>query len=312
MTVSRRKKMKIFDLHADIACALQPYAGEKAILKNHWQSRLAQGEIGVTSAASFFSGSQSWQQMQQTVEAVKKDIEESGYRPILTKEELPEDPSEPQYLMTIEGMCGIHEDPEEKIGWLYAMGNRIGSLCWNDQNDLATGNSGSPGRGLTELGRRAVRKMNELHMIVDVSHANEKTFWDLLDESSLPLIATHSNAKALCFVERNLTDQQIRALAEKGGLIGMNACAKFIDADPEKQDGLHLAEHARYIADLAGIEHVACGFDFSAYYTEASHDMSGPEKAQNFIEGLRRCGFSEDEIKDIAYRNVLRFLQKYM
>ena len=71
---------------------------------------------------------------------------------------------------------GIHEDVEEKIQWLYDEGNRIGSLCWNDQNALATGNSGDPTRGLTDLGKQAIAKMNELHMIVDVSHANEKTF----------------------------------------------------------------------------------------------------------------------------------------
>ncbi len=231
---------------------------------------------------------------------------------ILNTEDLEDEPEQTQYLMTIEGMCGICDEPEEKIQWLYDMGNRIGSLEWNDQNALATGNSGDPGRGLTELGVRAVRKMNDLHMIIDISHANEKTFWDILSASDTPIIATHSNAKGLCFVERNLTDQQIRALTAKGGLIGMNACAGFIDKDPQYQDAYHLAKHARYIADLAGAEHVACGFDFTDYYGEGKHDISGPEKAQAFIEGLRACGFSEDEIKDIAYRNVLRFLQKYM
>ena len=313
MTVWRRK-MKIFDLHADLACAIRPYSaqGEHAVLKNHWADKFEAGEIGVTAAASFFAGRETWEEMQETVRMVRQDIEESGGKIILKADELEDEPEQTQYLMTIEGMCGICDEPEEKIQWLYDMGNRIGSLEWNDQNALATGNSGDPGRGLTELGVRAVRKMNDLHMIIDISHANEKTFWDILSASDTPIIATHSNAKGLCFVERNLTDQQIRALAAKGGLIGMNACAGFIDKDPQYQDAYHLAKHARYIADLAGVEHVACGFDFTDYYGEGKHDISGPEKAQAFIEGLRANGFSKDEIKDIAYRNVLRFLQKYM
>lgn len=307
--------MKIFDLHADLAEAIKSgyEQGRTNVLRDDWSNRLTEGEITWTAAASFFAGDESWEEMVKVVTTLKSDIENAGFRTILTKEDLDEEQEETAYLFTIEGMCGIHDNVEEKIQWLYDQGNRIGSLEWNDQNDLATGNFGDPARGLTDMGRAAIRKMNELHMIVDVSHANEKTFWDILDCSKLPIIATHSNAKSLCPVERNLTNQQIRALAAKGGLIGMNACAAFIDSDPEKRDGAHLAKHARYIANLVGVSHVACGFDFGAYYSdEYSHDVSSPEQAQNFIEGLRAEGFTEDEIKDIAYRNVLRFLKEYM
>ena len=99
----------------------------------------------------------------------------------------------------------------------------------------------------------------------------------------------------------------------KGGLIGLNACDSFISEIPEERTARTLAKHARYIADLVGIEHVACGFDFGAYYTEReTHDLASPAQGQNFIEGLRAEGFSEEEIKDIGYRNVFRFLKKYM
>lgn len=308
-------KHKIFDLHADLAIALKkPYdSGERNIFGKYWEDRFEEGGITYTAAASFFAGSETWQEMADTVTMVKNEVEASGRKKILSADDIDENQEGTAYLMTIEGMCGITEDPEEKIQWLYDMGNRIGSLEWNDQNALATGNSGDPARGLTALGKRAVRKMNELHMIVDVSHANEKTFWDILDASELPFIATHSNAKALCFVERNLTDQQIRALASRGGLVGMNACNSFIHKDPEKQTAAYLAKHARYIADLAGVEHVACGFDFGAYYAEKKdYDIFAPEQAQNFIKGLYDEGFSEQEIYDIACGNVIRFLRKYL
>lgn len=307
--------MQIFDLHADLACAIHPYAEKHEIsaLKDHWESRLNKGEIRWTAAASFFAGSQDWSEMQNTVLMVKNDILNSGSERILKREDLDENQKTVRYLMTIEGMCGIDDEPEQRIDWLYDQGNRIGSLCWNDENALATGNSGNPARGLTDLGVRAVKEMNRKHFIIDVSHANEKTFWDLLDASELPVIATHSNAKTLCCVERNLTDQQIRALAQKGGIIGMNACASFISKEKSEQNAAHLAKHARYIADLVGVEHVAVGFDLGAYYDNTdSHDLHEPENGQNFIRGLQEAGFTDEEIRDIAYRNVFRFLQKYM
>ncbi len=305
--------MKIFDLHADLSEALKVHPDEDQVLNTYWVERFNAGEIRYTSAASFFAGDESWEFMQNLVTRVKNDIESSHAKRILTKEDLDENATEITYLQTIEGMCGIREDVSAKVEWLYNQGNRIGSLEWNDENALATGNFGNPARGLTELGREAISKMNELHFIVDVSHANEKTFWDIMDASSLPVVATHSNAKALCYVERNLTDQQIRVLAQKGGLIGLNACAGFIHPEKEKQDAWHLAKHARYIANLVGVEHVAVGFDLGSYYgNHDKHNIHEPEQAQNFISGLRKEGFPEDEIEDIAYRNVIRFLQKWL
>lgn len=304
--------MRIFDLHADISEVLKRDT-EKGCLLKKWDEKWREGEILYTAAASFFAGPETWDEMVHTVTGVKEEIEESGYHKILTPGDLDENSKSLSCIMTIEGMCGIRDDVDEKIQWLYDQGNRIGSLEWNDENALATGNSGNPGRGLTELGHQAVAKMNELHFIVDVSHANEKTFWDILEASRLPIIATHSNAKRKCFVERNLTDQQLRALADKGGLVGMNACAGFIHEDPEKQDALHLAKHARYIADLVGVEHVAVGFDLGGYYNSPdTHNLHDPQDAQRFIEGLKEEGFSEEEIADIAYRNVFNFLKKWM
>ncbi len=308
--------VKIFDMHADLGLMLakRKQPDQKAYFREvnlpEWQAN----GVGWTAAASFFRGGEDWEYMKQIVLGVKRDIAESGLKQILTTADLCEDDDCTTLLMTIEGMCGIRKDPEESVRWLYDQGNRIGSLCWNDQNALATGNSGDPGRGLTAMGRTVIRTMNDLHMIVDVSHANEHTFWDILDASELPIVATHSNAKKLCFVERNLTDQQIRAIAGGGGLIGMNACCVFIDADPAKRDALHLARHAAYIAEKVGVEHVACGFDFGSYYEdEDDHtEMFGPTGVPPFIAGLREVGFSETEVKAIAYQNLFDFLRKYM
>ncbi|MCR5182956.1 MAG: membrane dipeptidase [Clostridia bacterium] len=308
--------INMFDLHADLALAIQGHQNEYdgAVLRNHWLPIWQKGGIGWTAAASYFGGEEDWETMKDTILLVRNDIKESGLKQILTPADLDENEPCTTVVMTIEGMCGIRKDPEESVQWMYDQGNRIGSLCWNDENALATGNDGDPARGLTDMGRAVIRKMNQLHMIVDVSHANEKTFWDILDMSELPIIASHSNCKRKCFVTRNLTDQQMQAMAEKGGLIGMNSCEDFISEDPDLQDADHLAEHVLYMADLVGLEHIACGFDFGGYYYEedTGKDLFGPWQAQNFIEALMRAGLSEKDIRAIAYGNVMDFLRKHL
>ena len=123
-----------------------------------------------------------------------------------------------------------------KIQWLYDQGVRIASLCWNDENALATGVKGTVTCGLTEEGRKAVRKMDELGMILDVSHTNEKNVLGHGGSGSWSVNRHSPNTRALCEVHRNLTDQQIMAIAAKGGVIGLNAARNFIDSNPEHQD----------------------------------------------------------------------------
>ena len=152
-------------------------------------------------------------------------------------------------------------------------------------------------------------------MLVDVSHASEKTFWDIVCYTEKPFIASHSNAWSLCPAKRNLKDDQIRAIAERGGVIGMNAWGSFVDPVHASVD--RLADHAAYIADLVGAEHVACGFDFCGYLSEndpdtianETPDLANSGDSRNFIDALRRRGFSEADIDGIASGNFLRVLR---
>lgn len=108
-------------------------------------------------------------------------------------------------------------------------------LTWDEENALATGVQGDADRGLTETGRRAVRRIQEKGMVMDVSHLNEKSFWGVMDVTAGPVIASHSNAKALCDVPGNLTDEQLRAIRDTGGVVGLNAYCRFVDANPDRQ-----------------------------------------------------------------------------
>ncbi|WP_279121736.1 dipeptidase [Holdemania filiformis] len=309
--------MKIFDLHADIGWDIlrKHEQGRTHVLREEHLPKLIKGEVLGVGIASYFEGSEDWDRMQKMVLAARQEIEENldAVTWIKSRADL-EESGKPQVVMTVEGMCGIRDQAEEKIQWLYDQGVRIASLCWNDENALATGVKGTVTRGLTEEGRKAVRKMDELGMILDVSHTNEKTFWDMVEVVRGPLIATHSNTRALCEVHRNLTDQQIMAIAAKGGVIGLNAARNFIDSNPEHQDALHLAAHGRHIADLVGVEHLAVGFDFMDFFedhaTSMGTDLTSALQAQNLIQGLRAQGFSEDECQAIGYDNALRVLRQ--
>ena len=309
--------MKIFDLHADIGWDIlrKHEQGRTHVLREEHLPKLIKGEVLGVGIASYFEGSEDWDRMQKMVLAARQEIEENldAVTWIKSRADL-EESGKPQVVMTVEGMCGIRDQAEEKIQWLYDQGVRIASLCWNDENALATGVKGTVTRGLTEEGRKAVRKMDELGMILDVSHTNEKTFWDMVEVVRGPLIATHSNTRALCEVHRNLTDQQIMAIDAKGGVIGLNAARNFIDSNPEHQDALHLAAHGRHIADLVGVEHLAVGFDFMDFFedhaTSMGTDLTSALQAQNLIQGLRAQGFSEDECQAIGYDNALRVLRQ--
>ena len=309
--------MRIFDLHADIGWDIlrKHEQGRTHVLREEHLPKLIKGEVLGVGIASYFEGSEDWDRMQKMVLAARQEIEENldAVTWIKSKADL-EESGKPQVVMTVEGMCGIRDQAEEKIQWLYDQGVRIASLCWNDENALATGVKGTVTRGLTEEGRKAVRKMDELGMILDVSHTNEKTFWDMVEVVRGPLIATHSNTRALCEVHRNLTDQQIMAIAAKGGVIGLNAARNFIDSNPEHQDALHLAAHGRHIADLVGVEHLAVGFDFMDFFedhaTSMGTNLTSALQAQNLIQGLRAQGFSEDECQAIGYGNALRVLRQ--
>ena len=309
--------MRIFDLHADIGWDIlrKHEQGRTHVLREEHLPKLIKGEVLGVGIASYFEGSEDWDRMQKMVLAARQEIEENldAVTWIKSKADL-EESGKPQVVMTVEGMCGIRDQAEEKIQWLYDQGVRIASLCWNDENALATGVKGTVTRGLTEEGRKAVRKMDELGMILDVSHTNEKTFWDMVEVVRGPLIATHSNTRALCEVHRNLTDQQIMAIAAKGGVIGLNAARNFIDSNPEHQDALHLAAHGRHIADLVGVEPLAVGFDFMDFFedhaTSMGTDLTSALQAQNLIQGLRAQGFSEDECQAIGYDTALRVLRQ--
>lgn len=214
-------------------------------------------------------------------------------------------------FLAVEGMDAIGADLEG-IDRYADFGVRLGMLTWNGENTLAAGAGCDPGQGLTELGRRAVRRMRERGIVLDVSHLNRRGFWDALEAAEGAVIASHSNCAALCDVPRNLTDEQLRAIRDCGGVVGVNSFHGFVHRDVQRQTVETLALHAAHMAEVMGPEHVGCGFDFCHFMGPGNESAAGIEdagQAEAFLHCLERLGMSAAEREGIARENFLRVLK---
>ena len=225
-------------------------------------------------------------------------------------------------LFGMEGLSGL-KGRAIFLEALYRMGVRHCMLTWNEENEFAVGVGDELGvTGLKQAGVEAVKLMEELGMIVDVSHASEKTFWDIEKIATKPLMASHSNAYAVCPAKRNLKDEQIKAVAASKGIIGMNAWPTFVSESkqPTVED---LADHVDYIAGLVGIDCVACGFDFCDYlegripfFASAAGSFTKglfhAGEVPNFFDVLRKRGYSQEDLDKIAYKNAIRYLRQVL
>ncbi len=211
-------------------------------------------------------------------------------------------------FLAIEGMEAL-ERPED-LDRLASLGLRLGMLTWNEENRFAAGAAQDPARGLTDLGRRALRRMEDLGILTDVSHLNDGGFWEVLRLARGPVAASHSNCRRLCDVPRNLTDEQLRAIRDSGGVVGVNAYNNFVHQDPERQTAGTLALHAAHMAEVMGVEHVACGFDFCEFMgspgNEAARGLEDCSHAMAFLDCLERLGMSPAEREMVARGNLLR------
>ena len=181
------------------------------------------------------------------------------------------------------------------------------TLCHNGSNDLCDSAVGEPEwNGLSPLGKEAVKEMNRLGIMVDVSHASEATFYDVMKESSVPVIASHSSVRALCDHPRNLTDDQIRAIAAKGGVVQICLYNEFINPEPAKASIDDALEHIRYVADLVGVDYVGIGSDF-----DGGGELLGCRSSNELIQitvKLLGLGYTEPEIEKIWGGNLLRVM----
>ena len=214
----------------------------------------------------------------------------------------------------MEGAEAIDTDLDALDVW-YAAGLRSLGPVWSRANAFAHGVPfrfpGDPdtGPGLTEAGTRLVKRCAELGIAVDLSHINANGFWDVARVLEGPLIASHSGVHALCEYTRNVTDDQLDAIASSGGLVGINfdvGSLREDGGDDEDTPLSKIAEHARYIADRCGVDHVAFGSDFDG--ATMPRDVPDASAYPRVLAALEAAGFESDEVDRIAWRNWRRVL----
>jgi membrane dipeptidase len=217
-------------------------------------------------------------------------------------------------VLHIEGAEAI--DPElDMLEVLYHAGLRSLGIVWSRPNIFGHGvpfrypSSPDIGPGLTEAGERLVRACNRLGILIDVSHLNEKGFWDVVRISEHPIVATHSNAHALCQVSRNLTDDQLRAIRESGGMVGVNFAVSFLRRDGHNHADTPLAtivEHVDYLIEKLGEGGVGFGSDFDgATMPSELRDAAGLPR---LIDALR-ARYDEATLRKLGTENWLRVLE---
>lgn len=328
--------MKIFDMHSDLCTDItwRRSRGEADVFDRIHYPRLKQGGVDAMICVLWVEPTFRTDPLfrfQNVFIQSMEDLRNAKHAHIcLTVDDMTDNPDKINIFLGIEGMTfieswgngSIENHIESAFDFLHKNKIRHSIFVWNESNALAsgTGTIDVPNhKGLTELGRLTVEKTADLQWIHDVSHLDEASFWDLHDTTNQPFIASHSNAYTLCPHERNLNDAQLKAIAARDGLIGLNAFHGFIHETNPSLDTF--IDHALYIAELVGPEHIAFGFDFMDYLSTYDLGVSFPgvttgledtTKIPDLLERMLVRGFTTEEISKISYHNAFQFMNKQL
>lgn len=207
-------------------------------------------------------------------------------------------------ILTIEGPAGFGFDPE-LLEDLHRLGFRITTLGWNEKNPL-TG-SHKTGGGLTDLGKTYVKEAQRLGMIVDVSHISDEGFWDIMEITQAPVIASHSNSRSVCNVSRNLTDDMFLAICKTGGVAGINLCPDFLGVNPNLDT---VCDHIFHFLTLDPTgKHIALGGDLDGIGS-LPEGFTGVQDYEKLAERLLERGLSEQQVRDIFWNNAMGVMQR--
>lgn len=222
-----------------------------------------------------------------------------------------------------------YEGKLENLKKAYDRGIRKSTLTWNYENQLAfpnpMGRNGLPGKtdtvnGLKPLGFEFIHAMEDMGMLIDISHLNDAGIWDILKtvKPSTPIVASHSNARGVTDVPRNLSDEMLLALADHGGITGINFCPSFLNADnltvqsrAEAKSRIEdMIRHIQYIKKVAGMDVIGLGTDFDGI--SGVLEITGAGEIQKLAEAMDRAGFTEEEIEKVFYKNALRVYKEVL
>ena len=289
--------MEIYDAHCDVFSNLyeRKIKGETDIFKKYHVDNMKKGEVkgGIWVVYSEYDFD--------VYNAYKIALEE--FKPYQDKYDV---------TLGLEGLRNVKNLDEFKK--LYDLGIRHAMLTWNEENHLATGVAGDKEHGLKEEGKKFLRFMEDNKMIVDVSHANVKSFYDILDYVSKPVIASHSCAYTLSDHRRNLNDEQLKVLKDNGGYVGVNSARNFVCKEKKGQNVNGFCDHVFYLIDKLDIDHVMLGLDMMDFLSEYNNanldDLVTHADCQNIINCLLKRGMKEEDVRKVANLNFLEMRKK--
>ena len=333
-TGSLHTRAVVVDAHHDILMDVfkQHKKGKKGRLNSYWAPRLQKGGVNVQVLPIYVDSDylpeSALRVTLRMIEAFHADLEEdaSSMAPAFSYAQIEERLAEGKIptLLGIEGAEGLGNDLD-LFHTVQRLGVRVIGLTWNHRNAFADGTGEqATGGGLTRLGFAAIKEMNRLNILIDLSHINQNCFFDVLKTTTSTVIASHSNVRGIYDHPRNLSDAQIKALAENGGVMGLLIHPGIID--PQQPTIARCVDHLAYVADLVGVDHVGLGTDFMADALAepideemARQSMVDLEVLQSGISGLARIddlpnltaemqkrGFSDEEIEKILGKNFMR------
>lgn len=211
-------------------------------------------------------------------------------------------------ILTVEGGAAAGGSLK-RLGYMADCGVKVMTLTWNSSCEIGDGAGVDGSKGLTEFGRLAVKEMERLNMVVDVSHASDKLFYDVAECTEKPFIATHSNSRKVCggnewARRRNLTDEQFNIIKNRGGIVGINLVPDFL-TDSGEATAEDILRHIEHFLSLGGEKCVAFGSDFDG--AELPTDITGIESVEEIAELMLRHNYSESLVNSILFDNAYQF-----
>ena len=333
--IARLHAPGIVDLHFDLLIDLYEKRNRPGALVSHFLPEFEAGDIGVLGLAIYVEDrylpemglrvaldqvSRLYAEVEQTERfAICKTFDEIKRARAANKIAL---------ILTMEGVEPLGDDLN-LLRVFYQLGLRAVGLTHARRNAAGSGGifsaSGSSRDGLTAFGRELVRECERLGILIDLAHINPKGFEEIVDLTTKPLIVSHSNARKFYDIERNISDEQIKMIGQRDGVVGINAI--LVSSKPEKSTIDHYVDHIEHVMDLIGIDGIGIGFDFCEYLFQqlppniikelaakltTPHfipDLTNHSHARNLTRKLIERGFSDEQIEKILYRNWMRILE---
>lgn len=331
------KRTMVIDAHFDLLMdvEIQRQRGRKKVIESDFLPNFTLGSVDIIVASVFidndFLPEMSLRKALGQISSLLKEVEESKDKIMicLSNQDALKAKREGKvgFFLSLEGAEPIGCDLR-LLQIFYKLGVRMIGLTWSRRNEVGEGSHFSPVRegkkgGITPFGIQLIEAAEDIGMVIDVSHLNDEGFWDVMEVTKKPFIASHSNVRAITNTMRNLDDEQIIAIATKNGVIGINAVNFIVSEDDERADIDGFIDHIDYIVNLVGINHVGFGLDLCDYFMKyVSQDDLMKMKRKPFdvvdshksfpwvTDRLLKRGYNETDIKKMLGNNFLRVFKE--